>query len=363
MGTDGQLRSYIAPGAPATRTPCDGTESDLRIEFGFTPRWFHKHLGVDFSERWHLDPHYRRESVIAMRRELNRRFPRLGLGGAEPDDPSPTLDGVYGANIVSGLFGIPMAYYVDNWPAATHAYLSEQDIAALEPPSLPDSPLMAQILGQMETIAREHGRIEGYLNWQGVLNNAYRLRGPELFVDVLANRGLAEHLFDVVAHTMIAGMRLVYARQAESGVFVQHATVSNCLVNMVSPEIYREMLLPRDRLIASAFPAFGVHNCAWNVDPYIADYATLQPLGYVDMGLDSNLARARMLCPETRRALMYAPKDLLHKSPEMLGKDLKRIARELGPCDIVMADIDYETPDERVHLFAQLADEVQQETV
>ena len=80
-----RLRSYIAPGAPATRAPCDGTEPDLRVEFGFTPRWFHERCGVDFSERWHLDPIYRRESLVTMRRELNRRFPSLELGGPEPD--------------------------------------------------------------------------------------------------------------------------------------------------------------------------------------------------------------------------------------------------------------------------------------
>jgi hypothetical protein len=329
----------------------------LRVEFGFTPRWYHKHLGVDFSERWHADPLYRRETVVSMRRELNRRFPVLNLGGDDPAGAPATLDGVHGAVVVSGLFGIPAEYYTDNWPAAKHAYLSGQHVAALEIPSLPDTPMMAQILEQMDVIERAFGRIEGYLNWQGVLNNAYRLRGPEIFADVLANTGLAHHLFDVVAQTMIAGMRLVYAKQAESGVVVRHATVSNCLVNMVSPEIYREHLLPYDARIAAAFPMFGIHNCAWNVDPYIADYAAVRPLGYVDMGLESNMERARLLCPDARRAVMYTPMDLLDKQPDVLRRDLERIARELGPCDVVMADIDYETPDERVLLFAQLAGE------
>ena len=57
------LRSYIAPGAPATRSPCDGSESPLRIEFGFTPRWYRDRVGVDFSERWHTDPLHRAATV------------------------------------------------------------------------------------------------------------------------------------------------------------------------------------------------------------------------------------------------------------------------------------------------------------
>ena len=358
----GQLRSYIAPGAPATRTPCDGTETDLRVEFGFTPRWYHQHLGIDFTERWHVDPLYRHASVVSMRHELNRRFPGLRLGGDDPVRTTATLDGVHGAVVVSSLFGIPAEYYADNWPAATHAYLSEKQIASLDVPAVADNPVMCQILEQMDVIEREFGRIEGYLNWQGVLNNAYRIRGPELFADLLANAALAHHLFEIVAQTMIAGMRFIYDRQAKSGVVVRHATVSNCLVNMVSPEIYREHLRPYDARIAVAFPLFGIHNCAWNVDPYIADYAAIHPLGYVDMGLESNLECARRLCPDARRAVMYTPKDLLHKSPDLIRRDLTRIARELGPCDVVMADIDYETPDERVLLFAQIVAQILQQT-
>ncbi len=93
----GQLKSYIAPSAPATRTPCDGSESAMRVEYGFTPNWYHKSCHIDFSEKWHLDPLYRRDTLITMRQELNRRFPTLQLGGDEPESTIPTLDGVHGA--------------------------------------------------------------------------------------------------------------------------------------------------------------------------------------------------------------------------------------------------------------------------
>lgn len=353
-----QLRSYIAPGAPATRRPCDGTEPPLRIEFGFTPRWYRERLGIDFSERWHLDPHYRRETVVAMKQELNRHFPGLGLGGDAPEDTPANLDGVHGAVLIARSFGIPAEYYADNWPATTPAHLSETEIEQLEAPSLPETPVFAQLLEQMEIMAREYGRIEGYLNWQGVINNAQRIRGPEVLTDLMVNPELAHHLFDVVTDTMIAGMKIVYERQRQSGVIVRHATVSNCFVNMVSPEDYREHLLPYDLRIASAFDIIGIHNCAWNVDPYIADYATVPNLAYVDMGLGSDLNQVRELCPKARRALMYTPMDLANKPLAAIDKDLRRIHNELGPCDVVMADIDHETPDERVLAVSALAREI-----
>ncbi len=353
-----QLRSYIAPGAPATRRPCDGTEAALRIEFGFTPRWYRERLGIDFSERWHLDPQYRRETVVAMKQELNRRFPGLGLGGDAPEETPASLDGVHGALLIARAFGIPAEYYADNWPAAVPDHLTGEQIEQLDAPFLPDTPVFAQLMEQMETIAREHGRIEGYLNWQGVLNNAQRIRGPEILTDLMVNPDLAHRLFEAVTETMVEGMRLVYERQKKSGVTVRHATVSNCFVNMVSPEDYREHLLPYDRRIAEAFELMGMHNCAWNVDPYIEDYAGVENLAYVDMGLGSDLNRARELCPNARRALMYTPMDLANKPLDEIRADLLRIHAELGPCDIVMADIDHETPDERVLAVADMAREI-----
>lgn len=352
------LRSYIAPGAPATRHPCDGRESALRVEFGFTPKWYQQHLDIDFSEHWHEAPVYRGETVTAMRLELRKRFPDIPIAGDFENMSPVNLDGVYGGLLVAKIFGIPVEYYKDNWPATTHAYLSEEVIDKMSCPVLNESPVIDALMKQMDEIEKEAGKIHGYLNWQGVLNNAYRIRGPEILTDLIVNPGLARHLFEVIAETMIQGMRLVYARQAATGVQINHATVSNCLVNMVSPEQYQEFLLPYDRRISEAFPRFGVHNCAWNVDPYIESYATLTPLDYVDMGLHSNFSKARELFPDTRRAVMYTPMDLLNKSPETLRSDLTRIFQELGPCDIVMADIEAGTPDERVQEFWAMAQEI-----
>ena len=81
-----QLISYIAPAASATRRPATGSEPFLRPEIGFTPNWYRTSLGIDFGRRWHTEPAYRRETVLAMRSELKRRFDGTGIGGIEHDD-------------------------------------------------------------------------------------------------------------------------------------------------------------------------------------------------------------------------------------------------------------------------------------
>ena len=88
------------------------------------------------------------------------------------------------------------------------------------------------------------------------------------------------------------------------------------------------------------------------------DYGTVPNLAYIDMGLDSDLARSRDLFLTARRALMYTPMDLANKPLQTIQVDLERIARDYGPCDIVAGDIEAGTPDDRVLAFLDLCDRI-----
>jgi hypothetical protein len=147
---------------------------------------------------------------------------------------------------------------------------------------------------------------------------------------------------------MIDAAKILQQKQRESGVEFTFFTVSNCLVNMLSPELYAEFILPFDQKIAESFGTIGIHNCAWSATPYLDDYAKVPKVGYIDMGMDSDLEKAKTLFPETRRAIMYTPMDVANKSNEQLGADMEFIAQKYGPCDIVFADIEFGTPDEKV---------------
>jgi hypothetical protein len=157
---------------------------------------------------------------------------------------------------------------------------------------------------------------------------------------------------------MTDAARHLHRRQKATGVDTGFFTCSNCLVNLVAPDLYADQILPWDRALAEAFTSLGVHNCAWTADPYLDHYATLPKVSYIDMGLDSDLAKARELFPNARRALMYTPTDLANKGADQLREDMAKIAREYGPCDIVAADIELGTPDTRVQLLLDLCREI-----
>ena len=344
-----QLISYIAPGAPATRRPAEGNEPFLRPEIGFTPAWYRQHLAVDFGERFHRDPVYRRQCVVQMLAELRRRFPGTRIGGVDrTDGPLDLLTGTFGACMVAAIYGVPLVYAADNWPNCAHQYLSDEQMAALRPPDLDHNDAFQELLGQVDWIAAQEGRVEGFINWQGLLNNAHRLRGEALFADLLERPELCRRLLGCLCVTMIEGIRRLHERQRRSGVGLRFVTVSNCLVNLISPRTYRELLLPFDQRLAEVYGVIGIHNCAWNATPYLKDYAGIPGVAYLDMGIGSDLLQARNLFPEARRAVMYTPMDLASKSSADLEADLRRIGREYGPADVVCADIEAGTADSRV---------------
>ncbi len=348
--TPQQLISYIAPGAPARRKPATGDEPYLRPEIGFTPKWFRQRLDIDFGASWHTNPAYRRDTVVSMRDELLRRFPGFQFSWMD-EGALDLLTGMYGGCPIPAIFGMETLFSRDGWPDAKRAYIGEDEMARLQAPDLDVNPFFQEMMRQVDWIAQREVQVNGYINWQGILNNALRLRGDQILTDLLVWPEKCRHLFDCIRDTMVEAARRLQQRKKDTGVHENFITVSNCAVNMVTPQMYREHLLPYDVELAEIFGCIGIHNCAWPATPYLDAYAEISYVGYIDMGLDSDLARARELFPTARRALMYTPMDLAAKTEDAISNDLRRIACEYGPCDVVAADIEAGTPDQRVQWF------------
>jgi len=361
QGAMKQLISYIAPAAPATRRYAAGDEPRLRCEIGFAPGWFARRLDVDFSERYHVDPEYRCDAMTEMRGLLRSLFTGTSVGGIDrPETNQDILTGTFGCVTVAAIYGVPVVYAAAGWPKCEHKYLGDDQVDNLRPPDLDSNAFFAALMGQVDWIAGRFGRTEGFINWQGVLNNAMRLRGQDLFTDLFDAPQRCRHLFDCICTTMTDACRRLQRRQRAGGVDNNFFTVSNCLVNTISPEQYREFLLPCDKRIAAEFGCIGIHNCAWNADPYIEHYASVEHLAYIDMSCHSDLAVAKGAIPDARRAIMYTPMDAACKTMPEITADFERIAEQYGPCDLVLADLEAGIPDGRIVDIIKLCDDISQ---
>ncbi len=331
----------------------------MRPEVGFTPRWFHEYCGIDFSETWHEDPDYRLKAHELMGAEVRRRFPGRNINRVEDDDPPDLLTGLYAGAVMPAIMGVGIRYWPDAWPAAHGGMLSEEEADALEPVDLENNAFFQGILRQLDRIEELTGTIRGFLNWQGVLNTTFRLRGEDIFTDLLLDAPSAPVTSSTAWPRRCCVTRPgLHDRQRRPAPTYRFATISNCVVNMVSGEHYREFLLPYDLMLRSKFEKFGIHNCAWVVDAYMEAYAETPDLGYIDMGVSSDLARAKELFPNARRTLLYTAMDMKEKTDEQVREDFERIAREYAPCDLGLPNVDLGIPDDRVKFAMDLCAEM-----
>lgn len=356
-----QLRNHIPISGPARREPVDGSETALRVSLGFEPAWFHRRCGVDFSERWHTDPVYRHETLLTMKQELVRAFPGVPYWDTARTDDTWTLSGVYGAYPVALMLGCELQYAPDRWPmVVARPQRSPAQWAGLDVAAVLHGPVMRDIERQMDVVSSQGHAVHGYLNWQGVLNNAFNVYGEGIFVDMLDEPELTQRFLSAICDLMIALAQHVQARQRRSGFDIDQLDVSNCTINMLSPRLYGEFVYPCDRRIAESCRRFGVHTCGWDATPYLDWLHRLPKVGYIDMGEMSDLRRARELFPQARRAVMYSPVKLQDSALEEIEADMARIHADYGPCDVVMADITATTPDERVQALLDICRRLEQ---
>ncbi len=321
----------------------------VKVHVSFSPDWFTARMGLDMGERWHADPLYRRESFIAMARALNAEFPRLCLGG-DPQAITGGLSQIYNCAPVAALFGQEVVYSSRGWPDNRRVLLDDAAADALEVPDFASGALFEGLMRQMDVIERHWGVIDGELNYQGVLNTAFRLRGEQIFTDMVSAPARAHHVLGVVCDTTMRFADAVYRRQAGSGVTKDYFVTSNCVVNMISEEHYRAFVMPYDRKLSDHYPFFGVHNCGWKVDAYAKAYSEIRPLGYLDFGIQSDLARLAELFPGTTLAVILNPDDVIGKRAEV-PRLLARLRDLLGTCRIILGSLDGRTPSAEVEAF------------
>lgn len=322
----------------------------VKVHVSFSPDWFAARMGLDMGESWHWDPLLRRGSFVAMARALNAEFPRLRLGG-EPESIRGGLSQIANCAPVAALFGQEVLYSSSGWPENNRRLLEDAGADSLEPPDFESGGFFQHLMNQMDTIQETWGVIDGELNYQGILNTAFRLRGEQIFTDMAAAPGRAHHVLDVVCRTTMRFVDAVYERQARSGVVKDYFVTSNCVVNMISEEHYREFVMPYDRRLSEHYAHFGVHNCGWKVDAYAKAYSEIRSLGYLDFGIQSDLQALRALFPRTVLTVILNPDDVIGRSDVEVRSTLEKLRDTLHECRILLGSLDGRTSSAEVNLF------------
>ena len=220
----------------------------------------------------------------------------------------------------------------------------------------------------MDDLEREFGYLIGDFNTDGIINTALQLRGQQLFLDMMEDPELADHLFTVVMETQVRVASYVRSRTGSCSVAVNRSIVNvdpkiylhgNCSLQMISPALYRRTLLDHECRLADRMRPYGIHHCGENLHLFADAYAQTGAVFY-DAGWGSDIARCSQALPDAFLNLRVSPVRMLQLGEDEIRSDVRGLltaagrTRNVGVCCINM---DHGTPDRNI---LALFDEVKQ---
>jgi len=334
-----------------TKSPCA-----VPVEVVFAPDWWHAHYGVEFDEPFYFDRDARIENDVVMRRALYKRF---GLGEANPQK-RPVIGSlqVAGGFVAAALLGVEIRFSKAAAPWPVTQDMSREQILALRPPDISNTWPLNQLIRDMDSLEREFGYVVGDLNTEGILDNALSLRGQALFLDLVEDPELVQHLLSVVTETQWRVAELLRRRTGTTSISANRGIVHvdpgiylhpNCSVQMISPSTYERYLFPYEQQLAQRLAPYGIHHCGNNLHRFAGIYGRL-PLVFCDVGWGSDVRKCRELLPRAFLNLRVSPVRMLQQSAEQVRRDALELLAQAHPgkAGLCCINMDAATPDENV---------------
>ncbi len=265
------------------------------------PAYFNKNLGLTYGEAYYFDFAYRAEIMAAECRFLYEQLGDYGVGEAVPR-PLPNIF-IQPIDLMLHTQGAPWRFPEDatlESIGAPWAKLSIEEIAAIDPRSASEHPVMDRLLDQYRDIERHYGDAadifmvkSGMMNIHAPYTTAHQLYGEEIFVLLMTEPKAAYVIFDKVW----ALYQAIYARVlAETGTVLDRMYLGDCSASLLSEAVYREHVLPVNQRLAALKPTSGYHSCG-SSSHLLAAFSTLPGLRHIQLGAGTDLALASRLMP------------------------------------------------------------------
>ena len=297
-----------------------------------------------------------------MRRFLYERFGDLGLGQKDaPRRPivGPVLMG--SGYIIQEILGCKVNYQENGNPWVIPRNLTDAEIWALKvPDNLEQTQAMQNLISLMAHLEEEFGYLQGDVPLHSVVNVAIDLRGQEYFIDLIQKPDLVAHLNQVISRTIFEVGHRVKARTGTVSISVNRTiasfdpqifTIPNCSLQMISPQMYEDILLQHDVWLGQQLPPVGFHHCGSNAHLFAPLYARAGAT-YLDVGWGSDIAACRAALPEAWLSLRMNPVRMLTATPDQAATDVETLLQAHGPpwdrVALCCINMDYGTPDEAV---------------
>jgi hypothetical protein len=231
------------------------------------------------------------DPMVMLRAELDALRPHLEIG----DDRVPTVRVQFGTAQVAAAFGCSMYVPENNLPAAgSHVLTRATDVHHLDIPSL-DAGWYGR-LAEWTKLWRENlpaGVHIQHPDIQSAFNSAHLIRGNDILTDFYDAPEEVGVLLDKVTDFMIDITRHAKARISDDSAWFfdwgalwkGFARISNCSMQMISPELYREHVLPRDIRFFDSIGGGRMHYCG-TTGAVIDDFLAMPSITGLDVDCD-----------------------------------------------------------------------------
>lgn len=324
----------------------------IPVELIFNPNWWFHNYKISFDEAFYFEKEARIQNDVIMRRAMYERF---GLGEKNPQ-PRPIIGSMYvaGGFVMPALFGSEIRFAKDEAPLPIPSHLSREDILALEVPEIETTWPMDRLIADMDALEGDFGYVVGDFDTDGILNTAMHLRGQQLFIDFFEDLDLVHHLFTVLAETYVLVANYMRSRTGTCAAATNRSILnvdpkiylhSNCSVQMVSPAMYEEYLLPYEKYLADRLQPYAIHHCGNNLHIFAEAYSKV-PAAFYDVGWESDVAKCRESFPDAFLNLRLNPVRMLQQTPDEIRKDTEELlsaatSREREKVGICCINMDY----------------------
>lgn len=315
------------------------------LALGLTPRLLHERFGLDLGERFHRDIIHRIRSVMDMDRLAWEAFGGIGIGFEEPF-PRATIE-PFGHRFVPVLYGCPCVYASGEEPAVRTLPL-DPDVIRSMPTWTPERFLsqdaVREVLAQAAVVRERFGNaceaarvrmgenphaipLSSLQNLGSTINTAVSTFGEQVLCLYVEDSRLLRTSYRGVTDLMLLALRIFPDRDGRGLPLV---FVGNCTVAMISPRQYAECNAGFDAELSAFAGSIGarflVHQDS-DATPHLASYARLAPVHGIDLGQDTDFARAAVIFPGASANCILFPSWIASTPLQGIREELGRLMR------------------------------------
>jgi hypothetical protein len=336
------------------------TSSSLPVSFYFTWQWWERHYQSAFGRPKSIDMDWLDKTYLGRQRQLHEWFGDYGIGSVCPELDLDFVSMIlpYHTIIVPTAMGLRTG--IQEVGGYCWQYVSEDQMRSLVPVNIADTPVAEVIYEERKRRIDRYGLGRAMIDLASAANNAFTLRGPEFYADLMAEPGFANDYMQSIVETMCLAHKFVTDLFGPAESF----PLANCNVVMMSPSLYVEQVRKYDiqcvnyaATLTGKRPSCDIHHCSVNTEPFAEAYSAIPGLRSLQGSDLSDLPKIQEALPDVTFSAMVSPVDLVCKPEDQVRAEIDKCVRD-GAQDLAIWDVDPEYGPEQVYGLMKMISEI-----